>query len=142
MNHPHNTTDKELMTLLQQHFEDDQRAFEDIKKHQRKLEELMTINSDQISYFNKNMLEIKETLHKQNVDTLEHKELELKRWVRIEPIVLSHEDTLKLNELAKQKISKWIAPIKWTAGVTVAVSVLLGAILYIRYFILTLFFNR
>lgn len=107
---------------MMKHFEEDNKNFGEINTKTDKLSEQMTINGEHMSHFNKNLLEIKDTLQKHIL----HEE---SRYKRIEPIVIEYWENKDFNKELNVRAKKWGSRVTWTAATITALYVLKKALL-------------
>lgn len=92
-----------LTKILEKHFEDDNIRF-------NKLEELATINGNHLSYFNKNLEEVKGMLGEQNRVNAEHIK-------RVEPMIAAYERDTAFSKTLGEKGKKWGVRITMVASI-------------------------
>lgn len=113
-----------LIKMLEKHFSDDTERFD-------KLQELATLNGTHLSYFNKNLEEVKKILEKQN-ETSENSQRTLTDHIkRVEPMISAYEKDNEFNKILGNKTKKWATRVG-------AVATLIGALYVIRSFIISL----
>ncbi len=133
----HNET---ILKLLDQHFRQDDerfnnlsRSMDEVRKSQDRHEELMKINGNQISHFNKNLIEIKENSEKHQQESLPYREKVLKYMKNAEPMLKTWEDNKLANEIWGGRFWKYTKVFLTVAGVIGALAVIKGFL--VKFFI-------
>lgn len=112
----------EIQKILEEHFESDKKQF-------AKLEELATINGGHLSYFNKNLEEVKTMLQEQNRINLEQQKTLTEHISRVEPMLSAYEEDTKFWKTLGFKAKKW------SVGIGIVGSVI-GSLYVIKAFII------
>lgn len=117
--------EKNLYDMLEKHFKEDEVRF-------NKLTELETINGGHLSFFNKNLEEVKGMLTEQNKVNLEQQTTLVKHIERVEPMLSSYEEDTQFNRNFGIRAKKW--------GIRITMlSAIIASLLYIRNFIISIF---
>lgn len=95
----HKITDKTITEMLLQHFKDDNDRFE-------KLTQLALQNGEHLSYFNKNLEEVKSILVRNAEDTKNYRKTVDEHMSRVEPVIKAYEDSLVLDKSIKRVMVK------------------------------------
>lgn len=101
----HKITDKTITEMLVQHFKDDDVRFD-------KLTQIALQNGEHLSYFNKNLEEVKNLLSKIHDEAEDDRKSFNEHKARVEPAIKAHEKSLTIDEAVKNgmvKVGMWAA---------------------------------
>ena len=91
---------EEINKILQKHFDEDETNF-------KKLRELCSINGEHLSYFNKNLEEVKAMLNEQNKINLDQQKILTEHIQRVEPMLKAYEKDTEFNKIFGEKAKTW-----------------------------------
>lgn len=125
-----------LQIMLKEHFNEDTKNFGEIKKNQHKYEELLKINGEQLSYFNKNLIEMKDNDEKHRGEVkgmlIDQNRVMATHIGRVEPVIVAYEKEVRGREYIDEKGE---VIIKWSKRIG-AVTIIGGAVVwFIRKFL-------
>lgn len=109
----HKITDKTITEMLVQHFKDDDVRF-------NKLTEIALQNGEHLSYFNKNLEEVKTMIVKSEEESKLHR-------ARVEPVIKAYEESL-IIKASNDKVVEKVGKMAWLVG---SITILGSAIIWV-----------
>jgi hypothetical protein len=119
--------EKNIMSMMKSHFEDDNKSFAKIDKAFERQTLLANQNAEHFSYFNKTLVEIKKILDEDAKETVKFRDFVMAHTERVEPVIKAFE-----NEKAARAYmdEKGEGVVKWSVRIG-AVGIIGSALLYI-----------